>query len=145
MPLLALVLGWIVGMFLSRPIARPLVRLAKAAESVARGQFEVADDLLQSHPDRLRARDEIGVLGRSFLRMVQGLKERLAMSTFMSEATFDHIRRNALGESISQRTSLAILFCDVRQFSNFAETRDPYEALRLDLAKAIVAASLRRP
>jgi class 3 adenylate cyclase len=128
----ALILGVIVGVLLSRPISNPLMSLASAAESVAQGQLEVADGLMRRNPQRLGAKDEIGVLGRSFLRMVQGLKERLAMSTFLSEATYEHIQRNPESPSaISERTSMAILFSDVRQFSNFAETRDPEAVIEL--------------
>ncbi|HXB20805.1 MAG TPA: adenylate/guanylate cyclase domain-containing protein [Candidatus Solibacter sp.] len=129
---LALVMGVIVGALLSRPISNPLMSLAHAAESVAHGELEVADGLMRNNPGRMGAKDEIGVLGRSFLRMVQGLKERLAMSTFLSQATYEHIRRNPESPSaISERTSMAILFSDVRQFSNFAETRDPEVVIQL--------------
>jgi class 3 adenylate cyclase len=128
---LALVLGLALGVVVSRPIARPLASLAAAAENVAEGKLDVADGLMRKNPQRMGAKDEIGVLGRSFLRMVQGLKERLAMSTFLSQATFEHIRRDTEGHSTSGRTSLAILFADVRQFSNFAETRDPEVVIQL--------------
>ncbi|HLH30434.1 MAG TPA: HAMP domain-containing protein, partial [Terriglobia bacterium] len=88
MAVLALVLGWLLGLFLARPIAMPLVHLAKAADSVAHDQLDSADSLLLHYPDRLiNAKDEIGVLGRSFREMVHGLKERLAMVPFVSEAT----------------------------------------------------------
>src|SRR5205807_695743 len=129
---LALVMGVVVGVLLSRPISSPLMSLASAAESVAHGQLDVADGLMRSNPGRMGAKDEIGVLGRSFLHMVTGLKERLAMSTFLSQATYEHIRRNPESPSaISERTSMAILFSDVRQFSNFAETRDPEVVIQL--------------
>jgi class 3 adenylate cyclase len=126
-----LVLGWIVGLFLSRPIANPLVNLASAAESVADGHFDAADHLLQRNPERMGAKDEIGVLGRAFHNMIKGLKERLAMSTFMSHATVEHIQRNAGSDFVSERTSLAILFADVRQFSQFSEARDPQAMIQL--------------
>jgi adenylate cyclase len=127
----ALVLGLVLGVAVSRPIARPLASLAAAAERVTEGQLDIADALMRKNPERMGAKDEVGVLGRSFLRMVQGLKERLAMSTFLSQATFEHIRRDTEGGSTSGRTSLAILFADVRQFSSFAETRDPEEVVQL--------------
>ncbi|HEY6306908.1 MAG TPA: adenylate/guanylate cyclase domain-containing protein [Candidatus Angelobacter sp.] len=132
MALLTLVLGWLLGALLAGPIATPLVNLARAAENVARDQLEIADHLLQSHPKRLmHAKDEIGVLGRSFRDMLQGLRERLAMFPFISEATLTDIRRNTKGGSANVRTSLAILFADVRQFSKFSETRDPEEVIGL--------------
>jgi class 3 adenylate cyclase len=130
MALLTLILGWVLGALLARPIATPLVNLARAAENVAHDQLETADSLLQSQPERLiHAKDEIGVLGRSFRDMVQGLRERLAMVPFVSEATLSDIRRkDGAGNT---RTSLAILFADVRQFSKFSETRDPEEVISL--------------
>lgn len=130
MALLALVLGWILGAMLARPIAAPLISLARAAENVARDQLDSADHLLQSQPDRfIHAKDEIGVLGRSFRDMLQGLKERVAMFPFVSEATLTEVRRTAKGGSTNARTSLAILFSDVRQFSAFSENRDPEEVI----------------
>jgi adenylate cyclase len=132
MAFLTLLLGWILGTLLARPIATPLVNLAKAAENVARDQLEIADHLLRSHPERLmQAKDEIGVLGRSFRDMLQGLRERLAMFPFISEATLTDIRRSKQGGSGNVRTSLAILFSDVREFSKFSETRDPEEVIGL--------------
>jgi class 3 adenylate cyclase len=132
MAVLALLLGWILGRLLARPIATPLANLARAAESVTRDQMDTADQLLQGQSERLiDAKDEIGVLGRSFREMVQGLKERLAMFPFMSDATLIEIRSKANGRSANTRASLAILFADVRQFTTFSETRDPEEVIGL--------------
>jgi class 3 adenylate cyclase len=128
----ALLLGWILGMFLARPIANPLANLAKAAESVSHDELDTAVHLLHEQADRLiQAKDEIGVLGRSFSEMVQGLKERLAMFPFISNATLAEIRSKAGGRTANVRTSMAILFADVRQFTPFAETRDPEEVIGL--------------
>jgi class 3 adenylate cyclase len=128
---LALVVGLALGVIVARPIARPLARLATVAEFVTQDKLEAAGTLLQQNPKRMAAKDEIGVLGRSFVRMVQELKERLAMSAFLSQATFDHIQRDTADNSASSRTSLAILFSDVRKFSNFAETRDPVAVIEM--------------
>jgi len=128
---LALFAGLMAGLLLSRPIARPLIRLADAAKFVSDGQLDEADLLIKSSSRRMGAKDEIGILGRSFLEMVKGLQERLAMSPFLSQATFEHIRNHTKGDAVIQRTSLAILFCDVRQFSKFAEARDPEVVIEL--------------
>lgn len=131
MAVATLVLGWIIGLFLSRPIANPLANLATAAKNVADGQFDAADNMLQRNPERMGAKDEIGILGRAFHNMIRGLKERLAMATFMSHAAVEHIQRNASCDFVSERTTLAILFVDVRQFSQFSETRDPQAVIQL--------------
>jgi class 3 adenylate cyclase len=132
MAALALLLGWILGVLLARPIANPLANLARAAQSVTQDQLDTADRLLQVQSERLiQAKDEIGVLGRSFHEMLQGLRERLAMFPFISNATLTEIRSKATGRSVNARTSLAILFADVRQFTTFSETRDPEEVIGL--------------
>ena len=128
---IALGLGLALGIAIASPIANPLAGLASAAESVAQGNLDFADGLMRDNHDRMGAKDEIGVLGRSFVRMIEGLKERLAMSTFLSDAAFEHIRSHASDGSSSVRTSLVVLFADVRKFSNFSETRDPEEVIQL--------------
>ncbi len=80
---------------------------------------------MMANDKRLEATDEIGTLHRSFVRMVRGLRERLAMSTFLSQATRDHICGDALdgvGQDAAIRTSLAVLFSDIRQFTDFSES-----------------------
>jgi class 3 adenylate cyclase len=133
MAALAMLLGFFFGAFFSRPIAEPLVGLASAAESVAEGHLDRAHTLM-SNNNRSGATDEIGVLERSFVRMVRGLKERLAMSTFLSQATYKHICADALdgaGENAAVRTSLAVLFSDIRQFTDFSETESPEAVIAL--------------
>jgi class 3 adenylate cyclase len=129
----ALVLGTAIGLFLSQPIARPLVALADAARDVERGDYATAERLRSAHPVRLEARDEIGVLARAFVDMVGGLKERLAMSTLMSDAAFRQIRatKDGVAGARAERKSLAVLFTDVRGFSAFSEGRDPGEVIEV--------------
>jgi len=130
---LGMLLGVFVGSFLSRPIAEPLIGLASAAESIAEGNLDSAHTMI-SGDERRDAKDEIGMLERSFLRMVRGLKERLAMSTFLSQATYEHICSDALdgaGADAAVRTSLAVLFSDVRGFTSFSETEPPEAVIAL--------------
>jgi class 3 adenylate cyclase len=130
---LAILLGFFAGSFFSRPIANPLVGLASAAETVAEGHLDRAHSMILNSK-RGHATDEIGILERSFVRMVRGLKERLAMSTFLSQATYQHICSDALdgaGENVAVRTSLAVLFSDIRKFTNFSETESPEVVIAL--------------
>ena len=130
---LAMALGVFFGSFFARPIANPLVGLASAAESVADGNLDHANSML-SNNERAGATDEIGKLERSFMRMVRGLKERLAMSTFLSQATYEHICSDALdgaGANVAVRTSLAVMFSDIRGFTKFSETESPETVIAL--------------
>jgi class 3 adenylate cyclase len=130
---LAMLLGVFFGSFFARPIANPLVGLASAAESIAEGKLDHAQSMMLNN-ERHGATDEIGVLERSFIRMVRGLKERLAMSTFLSQATYQHICSDALdgaGVNVAVRTSLAVMFSDIRKFTNFSETESPETVIAL--------------
>jgi class 3 adenylate cyclase len=130
---IAMLLGVFFGSFFARPIANPLVGLASAAESVADGNLDHANSML-SNNERAGATDEIGKLERSFMRMVRGLKERLAMSTFLSQATYQHICSDALdgaGANVAVRTSLAVMFSDIRGFTKFSETESPETVIAL--------------
>jgi class 3 adenylate cyclase len=130
---LAMLLGIFFGSFFARPIANPLVGLASAAESVAEGKLDHAQNMMLNN-QRHGATDEIGVLERSFMRMVRGLKERLAMSTFLSQATYQHICSDALdgaGAHVAVRTSLAVMFSDIRKFTDFSEAESPEAVIEL--------------
>ena len=63
---IALLLSGVVGLFLSRAIARPLRRLTAAAGAVAQGQLD------QQVP--VRSRDELGRLSRAFNEMTARLR-----------------------------------------------------------------------
>jgi class 3 adenylate cyclase len=128
----ALVLGIVVGLVLSRPIAQPLVALADVARDVERGNYSVDERLRAAYRRRLEARDEIGVLARAFVDMLAGLREKLAMSKLMSQAAYARIQQIGASESddvSSQRRVMAVLFSDVRGFSSFSERRDPGEVI----------------
>lgn len=121
----ALLLGVVVGAFFAHPIAEPLTSLARAAHAIERGDYDVGETLGLAQNPRMQARDEIGVLGRSFLDMARGLKERFAMTKFLSQSTFEQIKQTAGSELPSERRTLAVLFTDIRGFSSYAEKRDP--------------------
>lgn len=136
--LCALALGALFGAFIARPIAKPLTSLAAAAHGIQKGDYDVVAALGLEHNPRMQARDEIGVLARSFVEMVQGLKERFAMTSFLSRSAVEQIRQAAESNSgaavASERRTLAVLFTDIRGFSSYAEHRDP----------AVVVANLNR-
>ncbi|MGI8504077.1 MAG: ATP-binding protein [Hassallia sp.] len=66
----ALVLATLIGMYTSRWITQPILRLSKASEAIASG--ELNQKVQES------AVNELGVLGQSFNRMAQQLRESFA-------------------------------------------------------------------
>lgn len=63
---IALVLSTIVGLVLSRAVTRPLQRLTQAARAVAQGHFD--------QQVKVKSRDELGLLGRTFNDMTARLR-----------------------------------------------------------------------
>ena len=57
--------------------------------------------------------------------MAHGLKQRLAMSKYMSRTTYEMLEENGSANLAGERKWLALVFSDVRGFTAFSENRDP--------------------
>ena len=75
----ALTLTFLVGVFVTRRITRPLRLLVHATEEVAKGKLD--------HRAEVVSRDEIGVLARSFNDMTSSLEEKTALLESATEET----------------------------------------------------------
>jgi class 3 adenylate cyclase len=123
--LAALLLGTGLGFLFSGPISAPLVNLAGAAREIKQGKYEAIEAFHSAHADRFDARDEIGELSRAFVDMARGLKQRFAMSKYMSRTTYQMLEQSESANSAGERKWLALIFSDVRGFTAFSEDRDP--------------------
>lgn len=123
--LAALLLGAGLGFFFSGLISAPLVNLAYAARELEQGKYEAIESFRAAHSNRLDARDEIGDLSRAFVDMGRGLKQRFAMSKYMSRTTYQMLEQGGSANPAGERKWLALVFSDVRGFTAFSEDRDP--------------------
>jgi len=123
--LAALVLGTGMGFFFSGLISAPLVNLAGAARELEQGKYEAIESFRSAHAQRLDARDEIGDLSRAFVDMGRGLKQRFAMSKYMSRSAYEMLEQSGSANLAGERKWLALVFSDVRGFTAFSEDRDP--------------------
>lgn len=88
------------------------------------------DDLSRGRPDRLAkisAHDEIGRLGRSFNRMVLKMREKAHMERYLSRSTLQQVHRMRASRSVrlgGEKRRVAVLFSDIRGFTEFAEKMD---------------------
>jgi class 3 adenylate cyclase len=123
--LAALLLGVGLGFIFSGPIATPLVNLAGAARDIEAGKYEVIEQLRASNAGRLAATDEIGDLSRAFIEMAGGLKQRFAMSKYMSRSAYRMLEQNGAANPDGERKWMVVVFSDVRGFTAFSEDRDP--------------------
>ncbi|HUA01320.1 MAG TPA: adenylate/guanylate cyclase domain-containing protein [Candidatus Aquilonibacter sp.] len=121
----ALVLGIGLGFLFSGPISTPLASLATAAREIEQGKYDAIDSFRSAHAERFEARDEIGELSRAFVEMAHGLKQRFAMSKYMSRTTYEMLEQSGSANLAGERKWLALVFSDVRGFTAFSENRDP--------------------
>jgi methyl-accepting chemotaxis protein len=111
--LIALVLGTLVAVLLSRSIVRRVKRAAAAAEGIAEG------DVAQTVEDR--SGDELGAMAASFRRMIDYLCEMAATARRVSDGDLTqdvHPRSEAdvLGNALSQMTgNLRVIVGDVSE------------------------------
>jgi class 3 adenylate cyclase len=109
---------------LSRSVLGPLADLKRATDAVGEGDFDVAVPITTA--------DEIGELSASFNQMVAGLRERerirTAFGTYLDRDIAEHILSDGFTEG-GELIEVSILFCDVKDFTAFAESAEAGEVV----------------
>jgi class 3 adenylate cyclase len=106
----------------ARSLTAPIGQLVNATRQVSAGTYDV--------PLATSREDEIGDLSRAFKKMIEGLRERADMLKFVSHSTAEMIQSQKTPERrLGERREITLLFCDIRDFTTFAEQRPPEEAV----------------
>ena len=109
---------------LSKSILRPVGDLSRAVERINAGDFDVSVPVTTG--------DELGELAASFNEMVAGLAERErireAFGTYLDREVAEYILSDAFTEE-GVEIEVSILFCDVRDFTEFASGATPTEVV----------------
>ena len=112
------------AMLLANSITRPLAAIERGMTAVREGRYETQVKVTTS--------DELGELADGFNRMAAGLAERErlreAFGTYLDHDVAEYI----LSEGISPRgvqVDVTLLFCDVRDFTRFAERAEATEVV----------------
>ena len=114
--LLALLL---IPLMLRTSLFTPLRVLSRGMRQVEGGDLGAAV--------RVRSRDEIGSLARSFNRMVGGLRERFELTKYVSAGTIDAL----MSGQEPRRVVRTLLFTDVRGFTSYTESRKPEQVVEV--------------
>jgi class 3 adenylate cyclase len=109
---------------LSKSILRPLRDLSRAVDRVGEGDYDVSVPVTTG--------DELGELAASFNEMVSGLAERErireAFGTYLDKEVAEYILSEGFTEE-GVEVEVSILFCDVRDFTQFASGATPQEVV----------------
>ena len=87
----AVIIGLLLGIFISRAISGPLLKIVQASQQISAGNLDAAVDI--------HSKDEVGVLADSLRVMVGSLKQKISEANAMSEA--------ARGEAEKAREAVA--------------------------------------
>jgi class 3 adenylate cyclase len=112
------------AMLLANSIVRPFSALGRGMAAVREGRYDVRVPVTTS--------DELGELADGFNRMAGGLEEREqlreAFGTYLDRDVAEYILSAGDGEQPRAfQAEVSVLFCDVRDFTGFAERREPRE------------------
>ena len=109
---------------LSRSILHPLADLSRAVDRVGEGDYEVSVPVTTG--------DELGELAASFNEMVAGLAERErlrdAFGTYLDKEVAEYILSEGFTEE-GVEVEVTVMFCDVRDFTEFASGATPAEVV----------------
>ncbi len=107
-------------------LSRPILAIGRAAIEVSKGN-------LATRVRNVHAKDEIGDLAQRMNDMIVQLNERFQLAKFVSSGTMAAIRSSdhegvRLG---GERRRVAMLFCDIRGYTAFAERTDPEQVVEV--------------
>ena len=121
-----LLVGWALTILLARQITHPLMELAVVAGKMASGNLSI-----RVAP---KSKDEIGQLAGAFNEMATGLQEREWLKDmfgrFVSQEVVEAIRDGQVILEGENRV-VSVLFCDIREFTDFSERHTPNEIVGL--------------
>ena len=117
--LVVIVLTLILTRFLHGNVIDPVKHIGEVCTVVTGGDF--------SPRVAVKSADEIGVLGETVNRMVEGLHERFELSKYVSSSTIQSLQNSEKGTN----QHMTLFFSDIRGFTSFSEDKTPESVVRI--------------
>ena len=112
----------LVVFFFGKTLTTPIIRLVGATKKIKEGQYNV-----DINPT---TKDEIGELTLSFIEMGRGLEEREKMKSAFGKFVNPEVAEAILKDEVQlggERKTVAVLFSDIRSFTEISEKMEPEE------------------
>lgn len=123
---IVLLLAFLFVFFFSRTLSRPISRLVRATRQIEKGDYHVTI--------KASSNDEVGLLTQSFARMAAGLEEKEKIKRTFGKFVNPEIVNRALQGELKlggENKVSAVLFSDLRNFTNMSEKMRPDEIVAL--------------
>ncbi len=121
--LTVIMIGITLRIFMKMVIIQPLLIIGATADKIGRGDLTANASV--------KSEDEIGNLADRINTMIQGLRERLHLTKFVSEETVGAVSgKDMKGISLGgERKDATVLFSDIRNFTSYSENVEPEEVI----------------
>lgn len=106
--------------FFSKTLTRPIIELVGETEKIKNGNYNIHI--------KYRTKDEIGILGDSFVEMSKGLQERERIKNAFGKFVNREIAEMAMHQELQlggTKKDATIMFCDIRSFTAISEKLEP--------------------
>jgi adenylate cyclase len=113
----------LLGLVIRYAILQPVQKIGSVADRVGAGNFD-------AHVE-VNTVDEIGRLAKRINDMVTGLRQKLALSKFVSQATLETVETSGQAVRGGVRERVTMLFSDIRGFTAYSETREPEQVVEM--------------
>lgn len=113
----------ITAVFTMYYLARRITALSRIIKSAGSGDFISKIDI--------NSDDEIGELGNEINSMIDGLRERFMFSRFVSRSALQSVKGEIDIDPAGEKKNLTVLFTDIKNFTEYAETRNPETVMEM--------------
>jgi adenylate cyclase len=123
---IAVMVALVCSLALSRWVSAPLTRLKIAVEAIAEGKLDTRVEV--------KRRDEFGEVGVAINGMAAALRERETLKAALTRYVSKHVAENIIADNKlpglkGDRRRITVLFCDIRNFTRFANALPPEEVV----------------
>ncbi|MFN3412060.1 MAG: adenylate/guanylate cyclase domain-containing protein [Exilispira sp.] len=117
---IAIVLIWLITLLLTKRI----YIIVGAVKNLSQGKFTKIPP---------SGKDELEALMKEFNNMIDAIKERQLLGTYVSESTLEMVKKSAQLSAIIEPSyqEYTVFFSDIRGFTSFSEKHDPKEVMSL--------------